>query len=87
VLSENLAKFNALLKYSRANWSLGLSAYANHWRSTDQIPERAVASGQIPLNGYIDPNDGGVRAASRSISTGISGGRPWRPMPSAAACA
>ena len=59
VLSENLAKFNALLKYSRANWSLGLSAYANHWRSTDQIPERAVASGQIPLNGYIDPNDGG----------------------------
>lgn len=59
ILSERLAKFNALLKYSRAHWSLGLSAYTNHWRSTDQIPERAVASGQIPLYGFIDPGDGG----------------------------
>lgn len=59
VLSEGLAKFNALVKYSRASWSLGLSAYTNHWRSTDQIPERAVESGQIPLYGYIDPQDGG----------------------------
>ncbi|EGD60928.1 TonB-dependent receptor, putative [Novosphingobium nitrogenifigens DSM 19370] len=59
VLSEQLAKFNALIKYSRSNWSLGLSAYTNHWRSTDQVPERAVQSGLIPLNGFIDPNDGG----------------------------
>ncbi len=59
MLSEKLAKFNALVKYSRAHWSLGLSAYTNHWRSTDQIPERAVISGQIPLNGFIDADDGG----------------------------
>jgi outer membrane receptor protein involved in Fe transport len=47
VLSENLAKFNALLKYSRANWSLGLSAYANHWRSTDQIPNARWPPGRF----------------------------------------
>lgn len=59
LLGERLAKFNALVKFSAANWSLGLSAYANHWQSTDQIPERAVTSGLIPLNGAVDPDDGG----------------------------
>jgi len=59
ILREHLAKFNGLIKFTAADWSLGVSGYTNHWTSTDQIPERAVASGLIPLNGYIDPDDGG----------------------------
>ena len=59
VLGEHLAKFNGLVRYSAAAWSLGLSGYTNHWSSTDQIPERGIASGLIPRNGYIDPFDGG----------------------------
>jgi hypothetical protein len=34
-------------------------AYANHWNSTDQIPSRAIASGEIGLYGAFDPSDGG----------------------------
>lgn len=59
VLDERLAKFNTLVRYSAASWSLALSGYSNRWNSTDQIPERAVVSGLIPLNGFIDPSDGG----------------------------
>ena len=59
VLDEHQRKASLLVKYSAANWSLGLSGYTNHWVSTDQIPERAVASGLIPLYGNIDPNLGG----------------------------
>src|SRR6267378_2404268 len=34
-------------------------AYVNRWNSTDQIPSRAVASGEIGLYGALDPSDGG----------------------------
>ena len=34
-------------------------AYANKWNSTDQIPSRAIASGEIGLYGALDPSDGG----------------------------
>ena len=34
-------------------------AYASTWTSTDQIPERAVASGLIGRFGSLDPTDGG----------------------------
>jgi hypothetical protein len=59
ILGEQQRKFNGLLKYSTTNWSLGLSAYTNNWVSTDQVPSRAIASGLIPRNGFIDPNLGG----------------------------
>ncbi len=59
VLDERTRKFNGLLKYTASDWSLGLSGYSNRWTSTDQVPERAIASGLIPRNGYIDPNLGG----------------------------
>jgi len=59
VLDERQRKFNGLLKYTAVNWSLGLSGYANSWTSTDQVPERAIASGLIPRNGFIDPHLGG----------------------------
>lgn len=54
-LDENLEKFNALLKYSTADFSVGLTAYDASWRATDQVPERAIRSGRIGRFGFIDP--------------------------------
>jgi hypothetical protein len=34
-------------------------AYANKWNSTDQIPSRAITSGEIDLYGALDHSDGG----------------------------
>lgn len=59
VLDEHERKFNGLIKYSTADWSLGLSGYTNSWISTDQVPVRAITSGLIPRNGFIDPDLGG----------------------------
>ncbi len=63
ILDENLEKYNAFLKYSRrtgaADWSLSLSAYDSQWTSTDQIPLRAIESGEVSRLGFIDPDLGG----------------------------
>jgi outer membrane receptor protein involved in Fe transport len=59
VLDEDLRKVNTLLKYSAADWSLGFSGYASRWTSTDQVPERAIASGLLPYRGFVDPDLGG----------------------------
>ena len=63
VLDENLEKYNAFLKFSQqtgaADWSLALSAYDAQWTSTDQVPLRAIESGDIPRLGFIDPDLGG----------------------------
>ena len=36
-----------------------LSFYDAEWRSTDQVPQRAINSGRIPRLGFIDPDLGG----------------------------
>lgn len=63
VLDENLEKYNGFLKYSRrtaqADWSVSLSAYDARWTSTDQVPLRAIETGQIGRLGFIDPDLGG----------------------------
>jgi hypothetical protein len=59
VLDEDLQKLNGLVKWSRPGFSIALSAYAARWNSTDQVPERAIASGLIPRLGNIDPDLGG----------------------------
>lgn len=59
VLDERQRKINGLIKYSASDWSLGLSGYSNRWVSTDQVPERAIVSGLIARNGFIDPDLGG----------------------------
>jgi hypothetical protein len=38
---------------------LSAQAYDGDWSSTDQIPLRAVESGDISRFGYVDPSDGG----------------------------
>jgi hypothetical protein len=62
-LNERFRKVNGLFKYSRGDRDngFGLTAmgYDGKWRSTDQIPLRAVESGEIDRFGFIDPTDGG----------------------------
>lgn len=58
-LDEDLEKINGFVKYSQGTaergFSLSLSAYDSSWRSTDQVPERAIRSGLIGRFGNIDP--------------------------------
>jgi outer membrane receptor protein involved in Fe transport len=60
---DNLRKLNGVMRYSQGTSENGFSltgmAYVNRWNSTDQIPSRAIASGEIGLYGALDPGDGG----------------------------
>jgi outer membrane receptor protein involved in Fe transport len=60
---DSLRKLNGVVRYSQGTVTDGFSltgmAYANKWNSTDQIPSRAIASGEIGLFGALDPSDGG----------------------------
>ena len=60
---DSLRKLNGVVRYSQGTAQDGFSltgmAYANKWNSTDQIPSRAIASGEIGLFGALDPSDGG----------------------------
>lgn len=60
---DNLRKLNGVMRYSQGTADDGFSltgmAYANKWNSTNQIPSRAIASGEIGLYGALDPSDGG----------------------------
>jgi hypothetical protein len=56
-------KYNGVVRYSqgdsRSGYSLTFMGFENHWHSTDQIPQRAVDSGQISRFGFIEETDGG----------------------------
>ncbi len=62
-LDENLRKLNGVIKYTYGDRASGFSVdgmgYDGRWRSTDQIPLRAVQSGVVDRFGFIDPTDGG----------------------------
>lgn len=64
VTPEDLKKYNAVLRYSQGDdktqFSITAMGYGGRWNSTDQIPQRAVASGLIPRLGSVDPTDGGA---------------------------
>jgi hypothetical protein len=63
VSPNNKDKFNGVVRYSHGDQRNGLSftylGFRNHWHSTDQIPQRAVDSGQIDRFGFIEESDGG----------------------------
>jgi hypothetical protein len=76
VQGDNERKIDGVLRYSHGDakngWSSTAEAYHNMWRSTDQIPARAIASASDPVGaptppaadlisryGEIDPSDGG----------------------------
>ena len=76
-IEEDLDKTNLLLSYSQplagGTWRLSLMGYDNSWNSADQIPERAVTSGQIDELGSIDDTVGG-ESSRYSINTEWSNG-------------
>jgi outer membrane receptor protein involved in Fe transport len=60
---DDMRKISSLLRYTQGSPQDGFSitgmAYSNRWNSTDQVPQRAITSGQIGLFGEEDPTDGG----------------------------
>ena len=62
-LKEGYRKASGLAKYSHGDAQNGFAVtamgYSGHWRSTDQIPLRAVQDESISRFGNIDPTDGG----------------------------
>lgn len=63
VLDQDVRKYNGLLKYTGLLAGIPsrvtLSGYDSQWMSTNQVPRRAVTSGQIERFGFIDPDLGG----------------------------
>lgn len=63
VLEQELEKLNAYAKLVRRTgpweFEMSVSAYDSKWTATDQVPLRAVESGQINRFGFIDPDLGG----------------------------
>jgi outer membrane receptor protein involved in Fe transport len=63
---ENLRKWSGVLRYSQGakdnGWSVTGMGYESKWDSTDQVPLRAVQSGQVDRFGAIDPSVGGDTA-------------------------
>ena len=71
---EKVKKYNGVLRYSEGSATDGFNitamAYHNQWKSTDQIPLRAVQSGLIDRFGAVDPTDGG-KSSRYSLSYGM----------------
>jgi hypothetical protein len=81
LLEENYNKRNALLRYSRettsGDFSITAQGYKGDWRSSDQIPLRAVQAGQLDRFGTIDPTDAGSShrySLSADWNTSLGGG-------------
>jgi hypothetical protein len=77
-LPEGLAKVNGVIKFTQGDadqgYQLLVMGYRGQWRSTDQIPRRAVTSGAIGRFGHYDPTDGG-ETHRYSLSAGW-----WQPL-------
>ena len=62
-LSEQFSRWNGFARYAQGDaedgFTVTLMAYRGKWRSTDQIPARAVADGRLDRFGFVDPTDGG----------------------------
>jgi outer membrane receptor protein involved in Fe transport len=60
---DDVRKFSGLARYTQGTATDGFSltgmAYANSWNATDQVPLRAITSGQIGRFDAEDPTDGG----------------------------
>ena len=61
---DDYRKVNGLVRYDsdspRRGFNVTAMGYDGRWNSTDQIPERAIASGAITRFDAIDPTDGGA---------------------------
>jgi outer membrane receptor protein involved in Fe transport len=63
ILEEDFRRINGLIRYTRdtdnGRFAITAQGYDGEWQSTDQIPLRAVRSGQLDRFGFIDPTDQG----------------------------
>ena len=78
VLDENLEKVNGVIRYSHGDddsgWDVQATGYRATWTATDQIPQRAVDSGQIDRFGFIDPDLGGETTRLSTVANANFGG-------------
>jgi len=62
-LPEDFSRWNGFARYVLGDddhhVSVAFMSSSTDWRSSDQIPERAIEDGRIPLFGHIDPTTGG----------------------------
>ena len=80
-IPDDFNKGNAVLRYSQGTAQNGFAVTGMYMKdafhSTDQIPERAVATGLIGRFGAIDPTDGGnserYSLSGRYVDTGDTG--------------
>ena len=60
---DDYRKLNGVLRYAQGDkangWNLTAMAYSARWNATDQIPQRAVESGQLGRFDLVDSSDGG----------------------------
>jgi TonB dependent receptor/TonB-dependent Receptor Plug Domain len=81
---DDARKVNGLLRYSQGTALDGFTitgmAYSNNWSSTDQVPQRAISSGQIGLYGSENPTDGGItsRFALSARAAGTDDAASWK---------
>ena len=69
---DDYQKTNAVLRYSRGTARNGFSltglSYWADWKSTDQVPLRAVRDGRIDRFGLVDPSDQGQENRQMAIA-------------------
>ena len=74
VRPDDYQKINGVVRYSRGDNRNGFSltgmGYWSDWDSTDQVANRAIASGLISRFGFLDPTDGG-RTSRQSHRGGV----------------
>ena len=62
-LSQNSKRTNGIIRWHKGDenawFNATLMGYWADWRSSDQIPARAVADGRIDRFGFVDPSNGG----------------------------
>ena len=73
VQPDDYRKLNAVVRYSWAGptdvLEVTAMTYSGRWHSTDQVPERAVASGALSRWGAVDPTDGGSSRRDSAIAS------------------
>ena len=71
-LKDDYQKVNGVVRYSQGDsrnaFSLTGMAYSSRWNSTDQVPDRAIAAGEISRFGNIDDTDGGDTARYTAVA-------------------
>jgi hypothetical protein len=82
---DKVRKLNAVVRYAEGTATDGLSltamAYANRWNATDQVPLRAIASGQIGLYGSIRATAAGpIASRCRDAGRAATGRERRKPM-------